>query len=749
MQQTDITSLVVNDVSGLNPVPVWAIVAPTSVDALRDAVLRTRGALSIGGGRFSMGGQIASPDSLHIDMRRLNRVVNFSPSQKTVRVEAGIRWRDLQKFIDPHGLSVKLMQSYADFTVGGALSINAHGRYTGLGPVILSVRSIALLLADGTLIEATPTLNAELFYGAIGGYGGLGVIVEVELDLAENKRVRRDVEKLSASRYPDFFRKQVRNNSRVVFHNADLYPPAYSRARAISWTETDEEVTTRHRLVREGRAYSLAAYFIWSVTETPLGKWRKEFLIDPVIYSRKAVRWRNFEAGADVAELEPRSRALRTYVLQEYFVPIERYAEFLARMVEILRRHGVNVLNISIRHACADPGSILAWAREESFAFVLYYKQRTRSNAKERVAVWTRELIDAAIASGGTYYLPYQIHATAEQFHRAYPRAEEFFSLKRKYDPDFRWRNALWDTYYAPTLGNAPKPANTATDSDFHTIYDDVGRADAFYRFLQNIFHLYPEDRLHTLIKQACAEHGDDESIYRHVQRELPKIKPMLAPLTHAIPALVKQRREMAKQTLELLGGHRPIDGYLEIGSTGRYIGALSKCLALRGDLIVLNDIAPGYGPVDLIERAGIRQRARFAPLNNYEPIEPAAIADNSLDLVSCYIGLHHAPPERLPAFLQSLWRVLRPGGIFILRDHDVTSKQMQAFVSLAHTVFNAGLGVSWEENQRELRHFVSIAEWRKRLSDVGFIDKGKYLAQPNDPTDNLLLAFCKPGGAG
>ena len=53
-----------------------------------------------------------------------------------------------------------------------------------------------------------------------------------------------------------------------------------------------------------------------------------------------------------------------------------------------------------------------------------------------------------------------------------------------------------------------------------------------------------------------------------------------------------------------------------------------------------------------------------------------------------------------------SIARMLRPGGIFILRDHDVTTPQMHAFVSLAHAVFNAGLGVSWEINAKELRHF-------------------------------------------
>lgn len=87
--------LVVNDVTRLNPVPVWAVAAPTTVEDVRDAVRRADGAISVGGGHFSMGGQTASPGSLHLDMRRLNRIVAFEPEQRVVRVQAGVRWCDI------------------------------------------------------------------------------------------------------------------------------------------------------------------------------------------------------------------------------------------------------------------------------------------------------------------------------------------------------------------------------------------------------------------------------------------------------------------------------------------------------------------------------------------------------------------------------------------------------------------------------------------------------------------------------
>ncbi len=741
------SAVIVNDVTHLNPVPVWAVTTPTSVAEVQDAIRRSTGPISVGGGHFSMGGQTASPGSLHIDMRKLNRVLHFSPEHQTIRVQAGIRWCDIQRFVDPHGFAVKIMQTYANFTVGGALSVNCHGRYVGLGPVIMSVRTIKLVLVSGELLEASPNQHAELFYGAIGGYSALGVIVEAELDLAQNKRVERIVKKLPTKDYYAYFRKNVRTSREAVFHNADLYAPHYGCVRAVTWQETKKPASIPHRLKPLRRVYALEKYFLWTITETPFGKWRREFLIDPLLYATGKVHWRNYEAGYDVAELEPVSRKWRTYVLQEYFVPVERFDEFVPKMAAVLQRHRVNALNISVRHALADPGSLLAWARQECFAFVLYYKQRTRENAKTRVAVWTRELIDAALSCGGTYYLPYQPHGTDEQFHRGYPRARELFALKGKYDPGYRLRNSLWDRYYAPTLQEAAV-TQPERESEFHSVFSSTEGHDAFYRFLHHVYRLYPEDRFQTLIKEACGLHRDDEAIYRHLQQKIGTIKPPLADLFYALPSLARQKKEMARQTLELLGDRRDINGYVEIGTTGRYAGALKKHLRFKGPLFLVNDLAPTNSPVDIIERGQVGKLGTFVPMDNYAPIPEAAVASESVDLVSCFIGLHHIEPARLQGFIHSIWRVLRPGGIFILRDHDVTSPYMDDFVSLAHTVFNAGLGVPWEVNQQEPRYFTSVSEWVKRLAAAGLQDTGKRLVQAGDPSDNVLMAFVKSNRA-
>jgi len=279
--------------------------------------------------------------------------------------------------------------------------------------------------------------------------------------------------------------------------------------------------------------------------------------------------------------------------------------------------------------------------------------------------------------------------------------------------------------------------------SEFKAVFSDTKWSDDFYRFLQVIFHLYPEDKFHHLIAATTKEKATDEEIYKTVQQKLPGIKPFLSEFTFALPALKKQKKEMARQVLQLLGERRQIDGYLEIGSTGRYISELRKHITLSGNIYLTNDIAPSNAPGDIFERGQLRKLGTFIPLD-YSPIKAADIPDESLDLVTCHIGLHHCPDELLAGFMQSIHRVLRKGGLFIIRDHDVKTPAMATFVSLVHTVFNLGLKVSWETDHGEYKSFKSIDEWSKIISSYGFKDQGARILQDKDPSDNTLVSFIK-----
>lgn len=439
--------LLVDNVTQLYSVLVARIASPRTAADVAKALAAWPGKVAVGGGRYSMGGQVAIEGGLHIDMRGMKKLVWLRPTQRQVRVQAGMRWRELQTLIDPHDLAVKTMQSYANFTVGGAVSVNAHGRYVRNGPVGHSVRALQLVVADGKVVEANRQQNASLFRAALGGYGAVGVITEVELDLVLNERMERVVKPVRLEDYPAFFQDQVLADGASLMHNADLMPPHFDEPVSVTWRRTKLPLTEAARLMPEGQNYALEQNVIWLMTEVPGAERLRKGVVHPLLNKSPAVVWRNHEASLDAAELEPRTRRMSTYVLQEYFVPPRHFMAFARGMAKVLREHRVEALNVSVRHSPADVDALLPWAKEEVFSFVLYYKQRTYARAQQAVGEWTRTLIDLVLQHEGRYYLPYQLHATPRQFSQAYPEARALREVKQRVDPNGVFSNELWAKY--------------------------------------------------------------------------------------------------------------------------------------------------------------------------------------------------------------------------------------------------------------------------------------------------------------
>ena len=580
---------IVADVTELYKIQTKGILVVHTQDEIVNAV-RNNDHISIGGGRNSMGGQTASNKAIQIDMREYNKILSFSSTTKEITVQAGIRWRDIQDYIDPYNLSVKIMQTYSNFTVGGSLSVNVHGRYVGLGPIILSVKGFTIILADGSIVYATSEEHADIFYSAIGGMGGIGVISDVTLSLADNVNVERAPLLMKTSEYHDYFMKEIRDNKKVIFHNGDMYPPDFEKVRAVSWLETDKEPTTADRLIPRAQDYWIERIAWLRMSEWPKGRMMREYILDPFLYmGKQPVHTRNYEASYDIAELEPEKRDKSSYVLQEYFVPVEKFDEFVPKMKKVFNDNDVNVINVSIRHALPDTGAKLAWARKESFAFVVYYKQDADEKSSEEVGKWTRYMIDEVLAVGGSYYLPYQPHATDEQFYAAYPHALEYFDIKKLYDKDNKFTNNLWDKYYNEE--NIEKQKAKALI--LKVVEEEVSKGNENIKGIQE--YMRPRDDTYTGIPEwfivynsaeyarTLAHSSPSDFHYfgsiREYWRQYDTVKTLIASSTHDNSEYMK--------VLRVIG----ISYTVELGIKGVYENTLGKVFEyIRGDYTVYEE---------------------------------------------------------------------------------------------------------------------------------------------------------------
>ena len=301
-------------------------------------------------------------------------------------------------------------------------------------------------------------------------------------------------------------------------------------------------------------------------------------------------------------------------------------------------------------------------------------------------------------------------------------------------------------------LAATMSPAAFATDGstrrddvgNFRYIYSDPQLKREFLDFLTNVFHLYPEQELHETLARLAMSKDDDRQVYEALQAELGDMSPFLGAFRYAIPALAKQKKIMASQTLMLVDPDARYDGHLEIGSTGRYIGILEDKLDITGDVFLLHTRDAGYGPEDIVDRGQLAKIGTHIDMGNYSTEFANIIPHNSLDMVTVFIGFHHCPLDTRRQFISAVRDVIRPGGVMILRDHDCHNEDAWRMAALAHDTFNAGTEESWQYNADELRNFYSIRYIIDLVEDTGFRNNNMLLFQPGDPTRNGLTAFRK-----
>ena len=160
------------------------------------------------------------------------------------------------------------------------------------------------------------------------------------------------------------------------------------------------------------------------------------------------------------------------------------------------------------------------------------------------------------------------------------------------------------------------------------------------------------------------------------------------------------QRRELLRQTQHILGklgrlGR--IDGLVCVGDPGKLVLELQSVCGVTGKAYVVNDQNPDADSAPdisaVLTRRSVTAVGEFHPFSYSKPAIPAAIADASVGLVTMNQGLHHLPQAELMSFLADIFRVLRPGGLFIVREHDAT-EELKPMCDAAHWVFNAVTGL-------------------------------------------------------
>jgi FAD/FMN-containing dehydrogenase len=466
-------SVLLNDIHGrLGPTRVRKIIAPHSMDELQ-TIVRDSGDLpiSIAGGRHAMGGQQFGEDTLHLDTRTLNRVLDFDPQRGWVRAEAGIQWPELIEGIRARNSApqplwgIRQKQTGAsDLTLGGALSANVHGRGLRMRPFIDDVEAFTLIDPEGRRLVCNRSDNADLFRFVIGGYGLFGVIYDVTLRLSPRRRVQRRVDVETSDVIVDRFDDAVDRGSlygdfqfAIDPRSADfLYRGIFSRYRVV---DDDTPIPASQiyfsedkwlALLRLARTKPSDAYHAYvSFYRSTDGQF-----YDSDTHQLSTYVPRYHDRLADLP-----AEAQGSEVISELYVPRADLHRFLRRAADVLRGCQAPVTYGTVRLIQQDTESFLRWASEDYACVIFNLLTPETSAGRDRTKRTFQSLYDIALGMNGSFYLTYHNFATREQVERAYPQLREFLARKRDHDPCERFQSN-WYRHMQGLFADSKSPRN-------------------------------------------------------------------------------------------------------------------------------------------------------------------------------------------------------------------------------------------------------------------------------------------------
>jgi FAD/FMN-containing dehydrogenase len=175
----DTARLVHNTMIDRRPALIARCATPDDVAAVVTFAREHGQLLSVRCAGHNVVGFAVCDDGVVLDLSRMKDIQVDAPS-RTIRVEAGSTWGEINDALQPHGLAA----------TGGFVSVTGVGGLTlggGLGWLVRkhglaldNLLSARVVLADGRMVTASASENSDLFWALRGGGGNFGVVTSFE-----------------------------------------------------------------------------------------------------------------------------------------------------------------------------------------------------------------------------------------------------------------------------------------------------------------------------------------------------------------------------------------------------------------------------------------------------------------------------------------------------------------------------------------------------------------------------------------
>jgi decaprenylphospho-beta-D-ribofuranose 2-oxidase len=465
---------------------------PTTVDECREvlAYCREKGlTVCVRGAGRGYGDLALNDGQVLVDMREMNRILDFDEEKAQITVEAGTRLIDLYRKVHHLRLTLPASPTESHSSVAGAICANVNGKDAWrVGSFAHQIVRMRLLTADGKTLVIDP--SHELFDAVVGGIGLLGIIVEATLQL---KRIPSPFVRIDRIPAPDV--DALLEKMAEIERSYDacvVWVDAYARGRKIGrsvihaakWVERDDTEEERRKYLEAGyerlekhRKFGLALHekfgpvlslmlqaqrpMMWSFNRLYYAMCRLVHRLGKSSNTELFLRF-SFEASFTV----PPAHLVcgpRGYTVQLSF-PRTCAREAIVEILGICQSSPCPPVTTILRAHKSD-GGMLSFS-EDGYSLNFEFHPKKRHEAASRAAV--DRLIDATAKRGGKIHLAKDQVLQPEQFYRVFPRYRELLEIKKRLDPE-----GLFTSDLARRVGIDPSQTRP---SEFEVVVKNGGR---------------------------------------------------------------------------------------------------------------------------------------------------------------------------------------------------------------------------------------------------------------------------------
>jgi FAD-linked oxidoreductase len=364
-------------------------------------------------------------DGLLLSLDRMDRVIEIDREAGLVKVEAGITLRALNDVLAANGLALPNMGDVDVQSIAGATATGTHGTGRLLPNLSAALRSIQLVLADGSVSEVD---DAETLRAARVAIGSLGVITNVTVQTVPAFTLRGVDEPRPIDEVLERIDDLVDDNDHFEFFTFPHSPLALTR--------------TNNRVDEEPRPRSDAGAWISDVLVTNhafgvfcrLGR-RFPSAIPTInrLVSRLAGK-RTLLDRSDRVFASPR---LVRFTEMEYALPRAHAAEAVRLVRDLSEQSRFRVpLPLEVRFVAPDDAFVSpAYGRETCYIAVHMFQGMEWE-------LYFRAVEEIMDGFGGRPHWGKRHFQTAETLRGRYPEWDRFAAVRTRLDPDGRFANA-------------------------------------------------------------------------------------------------------------------------------------------------------------------------------------------------------------------------------------------------------------------------------------------------------------------